>query len=126
MGDRINILYVDDERMNLQLFEAILDKKYKVFTAISGVDGLSILNDNPPIKIIFSDMKMPEMDGIEFITIAREKYPEKKFVILTGYEITDDIQDALSEGLIEKYIKKPFKINEIEKLIDIIVDLLKQ
>lgn len=112
------VLYVDDERLNLMLFEAHLDKRYKVLTADSGEDGLAILKENSGIRVVVSDMKMPQMNGIEFIKLALEIAPDTSFYILTGFEITKEIQQALDEGLIRKYFKKPFNIKEISAEID--------
>lgn len=117
MEKKIKILYVDDEPVNLMLFEINFGKKYTVLTAESGFSGLDIIAQNPELFIIVSDMKMPNMNGIEFIKKAKEKYPNKKFYILTGYEITNEIQNALKSGLILKYFSKPFNIKEIDSEI---------
>jgi YesN/AraC family two-component response regulator len=66
-------------------------------------------------------MKMPGMNGIEFIKKAKAKYPDKKFYILTGFEITEQIKEALDKGIILEYFCKPF---EIEKMHRIIADVL--
>jgi YesN/AraC family two-component response regulator len=58
-------------------------------------------------------MKMPKMNGIEFIKKAKEKYSAVKFYILTGFEITEEIQHALVNGLIMKYFRKPYDLNDI-------------
>lgn len=112
------VLYVDDERLNLMLFVAHLDKKYNVLTADSGEVGLTILKENRGIRVVVSDMKMPHMNGIEFIKKALEITPDTIFYILTGFEITKEIQQALDEGLIRKYFRKPFNIKEISAEID--------
>jgi response regulator RpfG family c-di-GMP phosphodiesterase len=112
------VLYVDDERLNLMLFKAHLDKRYIVITADSGADGLAILKENSGIRVVVSDMKMPHMNGIEFIRQALEIVPDTLFYILTGFEITPEIQQALDEGLIRKYFRKPFNIKEISAEID--------
>ena len=111
------ILYVDDELINLQLFKINFRKKYDVLTAIDAKEGLKILEDDHEVLVVVSDMKMPHMNGLEFIKIAKEKCPNIKFYILTGFEITDEIQEALDSGLIIKYFRKPFNINEIDKSI---------
>lgn len=118
MKSEIKILYVDDEIINLQLFEINFGRNYKVLTAESGLAGLDILENNPEINIVISDMKMPLMNGIEFIKKAHEKLPDKNYFILTGFEITDEIQNALSSGLIIKYFRKPFNMGEIELAIE--------
>lgn len=115
---KTKILYVDDEPINLQLFKLNFTEKYNVFVADDGYQGLELLDKELDILVIISDMKMPGLNGIEFIKRAKEKYPDKKFYILTGYEITPEIQEALNTGLIIKYFSKPFNIKEIDRTID--------
>lgn len=111
------ILYVDDEPINLMLFQINFETTYEVFTANNAFEGLDILDKELDILVIISDMKMPGMNGIEFIKKAKEKYPNKKFYILTGYEMTDEIKEALESGLILNYFSKPFRLQEIELAI---------
>jgi YesN/AraC family two-component response regulator len=59
-------------------------------------------------------MKMPGMNGIEFIRMAKKEFPEIHYYILTGYDISDEISKALQEGLIDKYFRKPFNMREID------------
>jgi two-component system, response regulator, stage 0 sporulation protein F len=117
MKDRYTILYVDDEPLNLQLFEANFKRKFNVHTADSALAGLELLEANPDITIVVSDMKMPVMNGIEFIKKAKPRYSNILFFILTGYEITEEIQSAINEGFVIKYFSKPFVIHEIEASI---------
>lgn len=120
---KTKILYVDDEPINLQLFKINFDKKYEVFVADDGFQGLELLNNELDILVVISDMKMPKMNGVEFIKKAKEQFPDKKFYILTGYEINSEIQDALNSGLILRYFSKPFNIKEIEKTISDAISL---
>lgn len=117
MEFKSKILFVDDEVINLQLFVIKFKRKYEVITAENGLMGLEVLEANTDTLVIISDMKMPGMNGLEFITKAKEKFPDKKFYILTGFEITDEIKAALDSGLIEQYFSKPFDINQLEKVI---------
>ncbi|MDP4276964.1 MAG: response regulator [Bacteroidota bacterium] len=119
--EKRKILYVDDEKINLLLFEANLEKKYTVLTAEDGISALEILSENKDIEIVISDMRMPNMNGIEFIQCATELYPTISYYILTGYDITDEIQKALNKGLIRRYFSKPFRINEIISEIDTVL-----
>ncbi len=114
MSSNAKILYVDDEPINLQLFEINFLGKFDILTAENGYDGLDTLKSNPDIMVVISDMKMPKMDGLNFIRKAKAIYQDKKFCILTGFEISSDIQQALDSGLILKYFSKPFNIQEID------------
>ncbi|MFO7864771.1 MAG: response regulator [Salinivirgaceae bacterium] len=111
------ILYVDDEAVNLELFEANLEDQYTVLTADNALTGLGIISENKDIKVVISDMKMPQMNGIEFIKKATLISPETTFYILTGFDITDEIQKALDTDLIQKYFRKPFNMNDISSEI---------
>jgi response regulator RpfG family c-di-GMP phosphodiesterase len=117
MNQPPTLLYVDDEPLNLMLFEINFKKKFNVKTALSGESGLDILSSVPSIQVVITDMKMPGMSGIEFIKKAKEQFPEIVFFILTGYEITKEIIHALEEKLIYKYFKKPFLLKEMETAI---------
>lgn len=117
MNDRIKVIYVDDEEMNLLLFKLNFDKNYDVITAESGITALKLLEEHLDTDIVISDMKMPKMNGLEFIKKAKSKYPDIKFYILTGYDITDEIQEALDTKLVLKYFRKPFNFNEIDNAI---------
>jgi two-component system response regulator (stage 0 sporulation protein F) len=114
MDKKVTILYVDDEEINLQLFEINFRKKFSVITAISGKRGLEQLRNRPEIDVIISDMKMPEMNGIEFIRKAKLINKNAICYILTGFEITDEIEAALESQLIHRYFSKPFKRDDIE------------
>jgi response regulator RpfG family c-di-GMP phosphodiesterase len=111
---------VDDEPINLMLLEANLKKKYSVLTATSGKSGLDILNDNEDIKVVMSDMKMPKMSGLEFIKRAHQHFHHIVFYVLTGFEVTNEIQEALNSGLIRGYFRKPFNMNDISGEMDIV------
>jgi len=117
MNQTPTLLYVDDEPLNVTLFEINFQKKYAIRTALSGEKGLDILRSEPSIAVVISDMKMPGMNGIEFIRKAKENFPEIVFFILTGYEITEEITRALEEKLIHKYFKKPFLMKDMETAI---------
>lgn len=116
------ILYVDDEPTNLMLFEALLEDDYTVLTAMSGAHGLEIINERNDIQVVFSDMKMPGMNGIDFINKAFNILPNIPYYIVTGFEINNEIQNALDTGIIQKYFKKPVMMDEISKEIKAVLN----
>lgn len=117
MSTKISVLYVDDEPINLTLFTLNFKSKYNIITANDGYGGLQKLKELPEISVVISDMKMPGMNGIEFITLAKAEFPNITFFILTGFDITEEISRALEMGLINKYFRKPFNIKEIDHAI---------
>lgn len=107
------ILYVDDEPLNLMLLKANLSKQYEVLTAPDGMTALEVLRENDDIGLVLSDMKMPRMSGIEFIRQAMKLKSDRPFYIVTGYDASGEIQEAVNSGLISKYFNKPFDMYEI-------------
>lgn len=118
------VLYVDDEPINTKLFAINFKNLFNVLTADSGFNGLDRLKEHPEISVVISDMKMPGMNGIEFISQAKKEFPNIIFFILTGYEITEEIADAIKINLINKYFQKPFNLKEIESSINQAQELL--
>jgi len=117
MNTKLSILCVDDEPLNLMLLGFHFESKFNFFSAGSGSAGLEILKSHPDIKIVLSDMKMPGMNGLEFITKAKQEFPHIIYIILTGFDITEEIQNAITDHLIHKYFRKPYNIKEIEEAI---------
>ena len=112
--EKHKILYVDDEFINLELFEISLEEKYFVLTAESGMSGLKLLKENQDIEVVISDMKMPTMNGIEFLEKVKEINPKMKCFILTGYGLTTEIEKAVKDGLILDCLSKPFEMEKID------------
>lgn len=118
MTKNVTLLYVDDEHINRVLFEINFSRKYNVITAESGPEGLEKLHGNTDIIVVVSDMKMPDMTGVEFIQKARETFPHIAYFILTGFDINEDISNALNQKMIHEYFRKPFNMKEIDAAIE--------
>ncbi len=114
----ITVLYVDDEEPNLFLFKANFEDKYKVLTAKSAKEALEKLDrHHDRIIVVISDMRMPEMNGVQFVELAKDRYERIYYYILTGYEYNDEIDQALKKKIIQKYFTKPFDSDEIDNAI---------
>ncbi|MBK8805737.1 MAG: response regulator [Bacteroidales bacterium] len=117
MDSEKTILYVDDEEINLILFEEIFNGRFTVFTANSGREGLEFLRTHRDVLFVISDFRMPGWNGIDFIKKAKDEFPDKNYYILSGNEMTPEISDALSKSVIKKFFRKPVMQNEIEKAL---------
>ncbi len=105
----MKLLYVDDEDINLFLFRATFSQEFDIYTAIGGYEGLDILRENDEIKTVISDMRMPKMNGLEFVRHANELFSGIRFYLLSGFQKSPEIEKALEERLICRYFTKPFK-----------------
>jgi YesN/AraC family two-component response regulator len=112
----ISVLYVDDEIINLELFRLTYKSEFCVVKALSGHEALDIL-ENQIIDVIVTDLKMPEMDGIELIYRIKEKYPTKKCILLTGYFDMGLAEHPNIKEIVHSYLSKPFKKEELKKII---------
>jgi two-component system, NtrC family, response regulator HupR/HoxA len=106
------VLFVDDEeRLLNSLKRGLIDEPYKCLFANSGPEALKVLGDNK-VHVIVTDMRMPEMNGLELLRLVREKYPDIIRIVLSGYTQITTLLTAINEGHIYKYITKPWKLEE--------------
>ncbi|NLV76341.1 MAG: response regulator [Tissierellia bacterium] len=115
----MKILLVEDDDFTLQQLERFLRRRVgKLLTAQNGAQGLEIL-EKDEIDIVITDLKMPNMNGLEMIQIAREREYNGPVIIITALSDTDTILKAVDMGIV-KYIIKPIDTDE---LIDILIKL---
>jgi response regulator RpfG family c-di-GMP phosphodiesterase len=112
----INVLYVDDEPINLQLFQITFKTDFNIVKSTSALEGLEILSKQE-VDVIVSDLKMPNMNGVEFIREIKQRYPAKNCILLTGYYEPQLVNDPEVQSIVYKYIHKPFNIDEFRSLI---------
>jgi response regulator RpfG family c-di-GMP phosphodiesterase len=113
---KIKVLYIDDEEINLRSFKAVLRMKFDIYITSVHQDALNLIAEHQ-IPIIFSDQRMPEMLGTEFLKLVAQKFPDTKRVLLTGYTDFTDLIIAVNEGKIAKYLTKPWDATELENTI---------
>jgi two-component system, response regulator, stage 0 sporulation protein F len=111
------ILYVDDEIINLELLQLTFINDFDVLTAESASKGLSLLDKNPDIHVVISDLKMPGMNGLDFIKKVKQLYPWKLCMLLTGFLESDVLLEGFNKELIFRYIMKPWKKIDLEQVI---------
>ena len=117
MEEQKCILFVDDDEKILKsLQRGFLDEPYKTFCATSGQEALKIL-ERREIHVLVTDMRMPEMSGVELLRIVKEKYPHIVRLVLSGYTQVGTLLTAINQGEIFKFITKPWKLEEEFKSI---------
>ena len=106
-AERLRVLCVDDEPLLLDGLALHLGRKYALFRAGDGAAGLKLLQEQPDVAVIISDMRMPVMDGATFLANARQIAPDATRLLLTGQtDITSAIL-AVNEGQIFRFLTKP-------------------
>lgn len=117
MDKKFNILYVDDERGNLNAFKNTFRRDYRILIAETPAEGLDIL-EKEEIDLILSDQRMPEMTGVEFLRRTKKKHPNPNRILVTAYSDFEAIQNAINEANIFKFVKKPWDSNTFKATID--------
>lgn len=113
------ILLVDDEPNVLEGFQRQLRKMYNTRTAVSGVEGLKRIAEEGPYAVIVSDMRMPVMDGIAFLTEVRKIAPESIRMMLTGNADQQTAIDAINRGAIFRFLTKPCSQEDLTSALDV-------
>lgn len=116
--EKIEILYVDDELNNLLGFKANFRLNYKIHTASNTKEAEAILAENPGIRIIFCDHRMPDELGVDFLERIKKKYPLPIRILLTAYADMSVVIDAINKGNIFKFVRKPWMNEEIISSIE--------
>ena len=107
------ILCVDDDENVLAGFQRQLRKQFEVETALGGQEGLELLDNIGPVAVIISDMRMPGMDGIEFLTKVKDVWADTVRIMLTGHADLITAIDSVNEGNIFRFLIKPCPLENL-------------
>lgn len=111
------ILVVDDEKNTREgLRWALESSEVTVLTAANGLEALEILRQQP-VDLVITDLRMPEMDGMQLLRHIRRDLPHIAVVILTGHGTIENAVDAMKEGATD-YLLKPVNIDELGLLVE--------
>ena len=111
------ILIIDDEPVIRELLFDVLSRKgYQVDTAEDGMRGLTKA-ESQKYDIVFTDIRMPGMNGVEVYKRLKVISPESRVIVMTGYGLEQMIQEALSLGAFAD-VRKPFDLKLIYSLVD--------
>jgi response regulator RpfG family c-di-GMP phosphodiesterase len=100
-------LFVDDEEKVLDGIQRQLGDEYDIDIATSGPAGLKLVHENPTYACVVSDMRMPEMNGTQFLKQVREISPDTTRLLLTGYADLNSTIEAINCGNVFRFLTKP-------------------
>ncbi|MDR0601708.1 MAG: response regulator, partial [Treponema sp.] len=115
----LRILVVDDETMHRKNLILLLRKLYSEHVLLEASDGRKALEELgcSPVDIIITDIRMPNMDGIELLSAVRKEYPFTKVIILSVFSEFSYAKQALRDGALD-YVLKPVIVDELKEALD--------
>lgn len=116
MSERI--LFVDDERNLLDSYRRSLGRKYSIETAGGGEEGLAAMAARGPFAVVVSDLRMPGMDGVRFLTEVRTRVPDSVRIMLTGGADVEAAVAAVNQGNLFRFLTKPCPPDQLAAALD--------
>ena len=117
----IKVLLVDDSKLMHKMF-AVLAREHELLHAMDGMEGLQRLAEHPDVQLVFLDINMPRMNGLEFLEQVKQNgsLAEIPVVIISTEGKEEDTVRGIEAGA-SAYIKKPFRAEEVSSVIDQLV-----
>jgi signal transduction histidine kinase len=110
------ILYVDDEADNRIVFQANLEDRFHVLTAADADQALAILQEIS-VPVVVADHRMPGTTGVKLFSVLRTRYPHTKRVLMTAYTEPSAVIDAINQGQVYYFLRKPWDRETIEPVL---------
>jgi DNA-binding NtrC family response regulator len=110
--EKRTVLFVDDEERVLSCLKGgLLGEPYETLFASSGKEALEILEKNE-VHVIVTDMRMPEMGGLELLRIVKKEYPHIIRMILSGFADIQTLLGSINQGEIFRFVTKPWDFDK--------------
>jgi hypothetical protein len=104
------LLIVDDDpAVRTIVAEFLLEFGYEVIQASGGRQALEVLAQAPDIRMMITDIRMPDMSGIELADIATQRRSELKVILISGYFVSQQVR--------RRFLRKPFRMRELEAAV---------
>ena len=110
------VLYVDDERANRVVFAQSLAPEFNIVAVADAEAALQMLGERD-VAVLVTDMRMPKMNGEELLRVTKERSPQTIRMVVTAYSDVDPILRAINEGLVARYIIKPWVRTELVQVL---------
>ena len=116
MDKKYKLLVIDDSQETVEGLQHFFSKKYDVYTAENGLDGLKYFEeDKGRFDLVITDLIMPDISGVGVISIIKKKYPGTPVIAITGW---GELPGALAnEAEADLVLDKPFELAEIDRAV---------
>lgn len=112
------ILFVDDDENILKAYQRVLHKEFHLDTALGGAAGLAMIEAGNCYEVVITDMRMPGMDGLQFLARVKQKLPDSVRIMLTGNADQQSAIAAVNEGNVFRFLTKPCPPELLGKAIE--------
>ncbi len=117
------ILFIDDDPDILESFKRSFRKKYDVVTAVGAVAGLMTASEKGPFAVAVADLRMPGVDGVEFLKRLKSLHPDTVRIIFTGFADIGAAIDAVNKGRVFRFLTKDSPLETLDASLDEAVKL---
>jgi CheY-like chemotaxis protein len=109
-ASRPRLMVVDDDpEVRVIVAEFLEDFGYRVIQASGGAEALSLLSHTPDLRMIITDIRMPDMSGIELADIATRRQRDLKVILISGYFVSQQVD--------WRFLRKPFRMKDLEAAV---------
>jgi CheY-like chemotaxis protein len=109
-ADRIKLMVVDDDpEVRVVVSEFLEDFGYHVIQASSALQALDLLAGMPDLRMIITDIRMPDMSGIDLANLATQRQSYLKIILISGYFVSQSVD--------RRFLRKPFRMRELEAAV---------
>lgn len=115
---KTRVLFLDDEQSLLNGIQRRLGFDYDMTCCTSGEEALGVMREMGPFAVVVTDMRMPQMNGIQFIRQARTIAPDSVYVMLTGNQDQATVIQAMNEGQVFRFLNKPCDHEALRRAVD--------
>lgn len=115
---KASIIFVDDEEKAVKYFRKIFEKEFNIISTTDPKEVLDIIDDHLiEIAVVISDQKMPQINGVDLLTLVKERNPNIIRILTTAYANLEDNIAAINKSNVFAYITKPWDVDQVSEVL---------